>query len=140
MRLLHSDKIWCKISGAYRIADDPNDARIGPLAKRLCAVNPERSAWGSDWPHTPRHDLHTGGRDEELPFQPIDTRGLLDLVPRWLGDDALVHRVLVSNPARLYGFLIFCHSGARAQHANPESRNLINARPGSGPVLRAVPE
>ena len=104
LRLLHSGKIWVKISGAYRIADDPNDPRIGPLAQRLCAANPERIVWGSDWPHTPRHDLHTGGRDEELPFQPIDTRGLLDLVPRWLGDDALVHRVLVSNPARLYGF------------------------------------
>jgi predicted TIM-barrel fold metal-dependent hydrolase len=35
LRLLHSDKVWVKISGAYRIADDPNDPRIGALAKRL---------------------------------------------------------------------------------------------------------
>lgn len=104
LRLLHSDKVWVKISGAYRIADDPNDPRIGALAKRLCGVNPERIVWGSDWPHTPRHDARTPGSDEEQPFQNIDTRALLDLVPRWLGDDALVKRVLVTNPARLYGF------------------------------------
>jgi 2-pyrone-4,6-dicarboxylate lactonase len=93
-----------KISGAYRIADDPADPRIGPLARTLCAANPERIVWGSDWPHTPRHDVRKGARDVELPFQPIDTRGLLDLVPRWLDDDTLVERVLVTNPARLYGF------------------------------------
>jgi predicted TIM-barrel fold metal-dependent hydrolase len=102
--LLENGKIWVKISGAYRIADDPNDARIGPLAKALCAANPERIVWGSDWPHTPKHDIRKSDRDKELPFQNIDTRGLLDLVPRWLEDDALAHRVLVENPARLYDF------------------------------------
>jgi 2-pyrone-4,6-dicarboxylate lactonase len=102
--LLESGKVWVKISGAYRIADDPNDLRIGPLARALCAANPERIVWGSDWPHTPRHDLHAGHREEELPFQAIDTHGLLQLVPQWLQDDALVRRVLVDNPARLYDF------------------------------------
>ena len=57
LRLLHSDEIWLKISGAYRIADDPNDPRIGPLAKRLAKPIPDRIVWGSDWPHTPRHDI-----------------------------------------------------------------------------------
>ena len=103
--LLESGKTWVKISGAYRIGDDPNDARIGALARALCQANPERVVWGSDWPHTPRHHLHNGGREVELPYQPIDTAGLLTLVPRWLQDDALVRRVLVDNPARLYGFL-----------------------------------
>jgi len=104
LELLHTGKIWVKISGAYRIAEDPNDPRIGALARRLCAVNPERIVWGSDWPHTPKHSIHTGGSDVELPFQTVDTAGLLALVPRWLEDDALVHRVLVDNPARLYEF------------------------------------
>jgi len=102
--LLESGKIWVKISGAYRIAKDPADPRIDPLARRLVAANPERAVWGSDWPHTPRHDLRKPGEAEELPFQDIDTKGLLALVPRWLGDDALVRRVLVDNPARLYDF------------------------------------
>jgi predicted TIM-barrel fold metal-dependent hydrolase len=104
LQLLHSGKAWVKISGAYRIADDPHDPRIGSRARRLCAANPERIVWGSDWPHTPRHDLHKPALDEELPFQDIDTRGLLDLVPRWLEDAALVRRVLVDNPAVLYDF------------------------------------
>ena len=102
--LMETGKVWVKISGAYRISDDPNDPRIDPLARTLCKANPERIVWGSDWPHTPRHDLHKGSSEEELPFQNIDTRGLLDLLPRWLQDDALIERVLVSNPARLYGF------------------------------------
>jgi predicted TIM-barrel fold metal-dependent hydrolase len=102
--LLESGKVWVKISGAYRIATDPADPRIDPLARRLTAANPERIVWGSDWPHTPRHDLRKAGESEELPFQDIDTEGLLALVPRWLGDDALVRRVLVTNPERLYAF------------------------------------
>jgi predicted TIM-barrel fold metal-dependent hydrolase len=103
-KLLEGGKTWVKISGAYRIAADPNDPRIGPLARALCAANPERIVWGSDWPHTPKHDLHEADAAAELPFQAIDTRGLLDLVPHWLEDDALVKRVLVDNPARLYDF------------------------------------
>jgi predicted TIM-barrel fold metal-dependent hydrolase len=102
--LLQAGKTWAKISGAYRIAADPADPRIGPVARRLCAANPERIVWGSDWPHTPRHDLRQPGESEELPFQEIDTKGLLALVPRWLDNDALVKRVLVTNPARLYQF------------------------------------
>ena len=102
--LLESGKVWVKISGAYRIAADPADRRIDPLARRLVAANPERAVWGSDWPHTPRHDVRKPGEAEELPFQDIDTKALLALVPRWLGDDALVRRVLVDNPARLYQF------------------------------------
>jgi predicted TIM-barrel fold metal-dependent hydrolase len=104
LRLLQSGQIWVKISGAYRIADDPADPRIGPLARTLCGGNPERIVWGSDWPHTPRHDIRKPNSDEELQFQDIDTHALLASLPRWLGDDALVKRVLVSNPGRLYGF------------------------------------
>ena len=101
--LLESGKTWVKISGAYRIAEDPNDPRIDALARKLCAANPARIVWGSDWPHTPPHTLQKSG-NVESPFQNIDTRGLLDLLPRWLKDGALVHRVLVENPARLYDF------------------------------------
>jgi predicted TIM-barrel fold metal-dependent hydrolase len=101
--LLESGKTWVKISGAYRISDDPNDARIDPLARALCKANPERIVWGSDWPHTPPHTIQKP-LDQESPFQNIDTRGLLDLLPRWLEDDALIARVLVSNPAKLYDF------------------------------------
>jgi predicted TIM-barrel fold metal-dependent hydrolase len=101
LRLLESGHGWVKISGAYRIADDPNDPRIDPLARRLAAANPDNVVWGSDWPHTPKHPPQ---RLVEAPYQTIDTRGLLDLLPRWLKDDALIEKVLVKNPARLYDF------------------------------------
>jgi len=104
LRLLETGKIWVKISGAYRIADDPADARIDPLARRLARANPERIVWGSDWPHTPKHGAGQAGPDEEQPYRDIDTRALLALVPRWLADERLVEQVLVRNPARLYGF------------------------------------
>ena len=103
-RLLESGKIWVKISGAYRIAEDWRDPRIGPLARTLCAANPERIVWGSDWPHTPKDSLRKLNAPEELPFQMIDTAALLALVPNWLEDDALVRRVMVDNPAKLYDF------------------------------------
>src|ERR1041385_6610128 len=46
--LLESGKTWVKISGAYRVADDPNDARIDPMARAVCKANPDRIVWGSD--------------------------------------------------------------------------------------------
>jgi predicted TIM-barrel fold metal-dependent hydrolase len=103
LRLLESGKVWVKISGAYRIAENPFDPAIGPLARQLCDANPERIVWGSDWPHTPKHGAapHAG---DEMPFRTMDTRALLDLVPRWFDDERLVRQVLVTNPARLYGF------------------------------------
>jgi predicted TIM-barrel fold metal-dependent hydrolase len=41
-----------KISGAYRasrLAPDYPDAAL--LAKALIEANPDRIAWGTDWPH-----------------------------------------------------------------------------------------
>ena len=103
-RLLESGNVWVKISGAYRIADDPHDARIDPLARRLAEANPERLVWGSDWPHTPKHGHGPVAEDDEQPYQDIDTHALLDLVVRWLPDARLQEQVLVTNPARLYDF------------------------------------
>jgi 2-pyrone-4,6-dicarboxylate lactonase len=104
LRLIDSGKVWVKISGAYRITRDPQHPGIDAMARALCAANPERVVWGSDWPHTPHHGLYNPDRGRESPFQDIDTAGLLALLQRWLDDDALIRRVLVDNPARLYDF------------------------------------
>jgi predicted TIM-barrel fold metal-dependent hydrolase len=101
--LLESGKTWVKISGAYRIDSDPRNPLIDPLARALCKVNPERIVWGSDWPHTPPHTIQKP-LNQESPFQNIDTLGLRDLLPRWIEDDVLIERVLVTNPAKLYDF------------------------------------
>lgn len=104
LQIIDTGKVWVKISGAYRITTNPTHPGIDPVARALVAANPERIVWGSDWPHTPRHDMQHPDRTKESPFQDVDTAGLLTLLPRWLEDDALIHRVLVDNPARLYGF------------------------------------
>ena len=102
-RLLQAGKTWVKISGAYRITSW-RDPRIGSLARELCAVNPQRIVWGSDWPHTSKQSQRKPNAQEELPFQAIDTAALLALVPHWLDNARLVRRVMVDNPKKLYGF------------------------------------
>lgn len=92
-QLLAGGRIWVKVSGAYRVSrryPDYPDAR--PLHEALIAANPEHVIWGTDWPH-PR-------LDQDMP----DTGHLLDLFNAWTPDAALRKKILVDNPARLYGF------------------------------------
>jgi predicted TIM-barrel fold metal-dependent hydrolase len=48
--------------------------------------------WGSDWPHP-----------TETESKPNDAT-LLDLLSDWSGNEETRSRILVDNPARLYGF------------------------------------
>lgn len=92
-RFLGEGRIWVKISGAYRASGrypDYEDAR--PLHEALVQTNPDQLLWGTDWPH-PR-------LERDMP----DTGHLLDLFNAWTPDPALRHKILVENPARLYGF------------------------------------
>lgn len=92
-KFLGEGRVWIKISGAYRASEcypDYEDAR--PLHEALVKTNPDQLLWGSDWPH-PR-------LDRDMP----DTGHLLDLFNAWTPDAALRRKILVENPARLYGF------------------------------------
>lgn len=92
-RLIDKGRTWVKLSGAYL------DTRIGPptyadataVAQAYVRAAPERVVWGSDWPHP----TESGKPDDAL---------LFDLLGDWTPDEATRHRVLVDNPARLYGF------------------------------------
>ena len=80
-------------SGAHRISRKPPDyPDAQPFHAALVAENPERLVWGGDWPH-PR-------MEGEMP----DVGRLLDLFQTWTPDAAVQRRILVDNPARLYGF------------------------------------
>jgi predicted TIM-barrel fold metal-dependent hydrolase len=84
---------WAKLSGAHRIsqnAPDYPDAR--PFHEALVTANPERLVWGGDWPH-PRVE-------GEMP----DVGHLFELFQAWTPDKAVQQRILVTNPATLYGF------------------------------------
>ena len=71
---------------------------------KLVAANPDRIVWGSDWPH-PNSDAGRGKPLSEIssPF-PIDDGLLLNQLPKWAPDAAVRKKILVDNPARLYGF------------------------------------
>jgi D-galactarolactone isomerase len=93
-RLLDSGRAWVKISGAYL------DTRVGPPsysdvregARALIRYAPDRCVWGSDWPHPTETDVKP------------DDAALLDLLTDWCGSDETRRRILVENPANLYGF------------------------------------
>ncbi len=92
-RLLAEADCWIKISGANRISHEPIPYRdTVPFAQALVAIRPERLVWGSDWPH-----VAVAG---PMPHDGI----LLDLLAEWVPDEVTRNRILVENPAKLYGF------------------------------------
>ena len=73
-----------------------------PLAKALIAANPERVLWGTDWPHP---NAASGRKPTEVsPLKAVDDGQVLNQLPVWAPDAATRHKILVDNPARLYGF------------------------------------
>ncbi|HEY0287446.1 MAG TPA: amidohydrolase family protein [Pseudomonas sp.] len=83
---------WVKLSGAYRISDQPDDyPDVTPWAQALVNAAPDRMLWGSDWPHV------------AIPKM-VDTGRMLNLLADWVPDAAQRQKILVDNPARLYDF------------------------------------
>ena len=93
--LLGDGVAWTKISGADRL--QPAGAPyhdVDPFVAALMAANPEHIVWGSDWPHINYFET------AQMP----DDGVLYNLLARWLPAEADRQRVLVTNPAALYGF------------------------------------
>ena len=59
--------------------------------------------WGTDWPHPGAWPGLPRTRDAIEPFHPVDDGNALNRLANWVSADAL-QRILVDNPARLYGF------------------------------------
>ena len=94
VRLLDGGRCWVKLTGPYRISgapDVPYDDVDG-AAQKLVAAAPQRLVWGTDWPHAMKKKRMAN--DGEL----------ADLVERWAPDARTRARILVDNPAELYGF------------------------------------
>jgi predicted TIM-barrel fold metal-dependent hydrolase len=103
--LVKSGHAYVKISGAYRCSEKaPDYADVMPLAQALVKANPDRIVWGTDWPH-PNSDAGRGKPLTEItaPF-PIDDGLLFNQLAKWVPDASLRKKILVDNPARLYGF------------------------------------
>jgi len=91
--LLDRGRTWVKLSGPYVSSKQgaPDYADAGAIAAAYVQAAPERLVWGSDWPHP-----------SEREQKPDDAR-LFDLFSQWAGEAAFT-RILVDNPAELYGF------------------------------------
>jgi predicted TIM-barrel fold metal-dependent hydrolase len=99
--LVKSGHAYVKISAAYRTSDKtPDFPDTAPLAQALVAANPDRVVWGSNWPHPGRGPSPTA----LAPPYPNDDGRVLNLLPTWVSDAAVRKKILVDNPARLYGF------------------------------------
>jgi predicted TIM-barrel fold metal-dependent hydrolase len=87
------DGAYVKLSGAFRdsVTGPPYVDTI-PFARALNEAAPERSLWGSDWPHVAAWD------------GPPKLSVLLDLMADWVPDEERRRMLFVENPARLYGF------------------------------------
>jgi predicted TIM-barrel fold metal-dependent hydrolase len=91
--LLRDDgRLWVKLSLCRNSRTFPDYPDIRPVHDAFVAANPDRLVWGSDWPFVRMGD------------QTPDVGHLLDLFHAWVDDAALRRRILVDNPAVLYGF------------------------------------
>jgi 2-pyrone-4,6-dicarboxylate lactonase len=100
--LLKDDRFWVKLCSFDKISGVPK-ARIDgglpfmdmvPFAQAVIAAATDRVIWGTDWPHG---NTFTPGRTP-------NEGDLLDLLAVIAPDDATRTRILVDNPARLFGF------------------------------------
>ncbi len=93
LRLLDSGRCWVKLSAPYETSKTgaPRYEDVSVLARALVARNPERCVWASNWPHPGQNP-------------PPSSAAMLDLLLDWAPDEATRTRILVDNPARLYGF------------------------------------
>jgi 2-pyrone-4,6-dicarboxylate lactonase len=87
--------VYVKLSGANRIiARGASFAQVVPIAKALVAQAPDRMIWGTDWPHS---DVFEPGK------MPNDG-DLVDMLLDYAPDDSVRRKILVDNPALLFGF------------------------------------
>ena len=90
LELAKLERCWIKVCGSERISLPPY-AEAVPIAKTIIDAIPDRVLWGTDFPHP-------------NPTHACDEADLVDLVPQFAPDPVKQKKLLVDNPARLYGF------------------------------------
>ena len=94
LALLRDGYFWVKLTGPSRLSAHESFPYpdVMAMAKAAIQAAPDRVVWGSDWPHV-------------MQYKPMPNDGdLLDALVEWAPDAAQRQRILVDNPARLYGF------------------------------------
>lgn len=92
--LARDGRVWVKLSGMYRAtAEGYPWPTLAPFARALVEAAPQQMLWATDWPHV------------GLATQPPPQSGhLLDWLGKVCPDETTRARILVDNPAALYGF------------------------------------
>ena len=92
--LVEGGRCWVKLSAPYihSEAGPPAFGDVAPLARALVEAAPGRMLWASNWPH-PTHQE-----------DPPDDAMLLDTLLDWAPGEAVRRKILLDNPAALYGF------------------------------------
>jgi D-galactarolactone isomerase len=95
LRLVDTGRCWVKLAAPYETSRTgaPGYEDVARLAKALARHAPERMLWASNWPHP-------SAPPDAVP----DDADLLDLLLDWAPGEAARRKILVDNPAALYGF------------------------------------
>ena len=99
--LLKGDRFWVKVSGADKICNARVDSYPGlpyieviPFARAVIEAAPDRVIWGTDWPHS----------NIFVPGQTANDGDLIELLGEFAPEEKVRKKILVDNPAVLYGF------------------------------------
>jgi len=99
--LMKDKKFWVKVTGADKLCKANVHSYYGlpfvdviPYARAVIGAAPERVLWGTDWPHS----------NNFAPGRTPNDGDLLDLFAEFAPDEKIRHKILVENPATLYGF------------------------------------
>jgi 2-pyrone-4,6-dicarboxylate lactonase len=89
LELMGNELAWVKVSGAERVSSAGKPFRDAiPFAAALLHAAPDRTLWGTDFPHP------------NIKWMPNDGE-LVDLFAQMTDDEVLRRKVLVENPTRL---------------------------------------
>jgi 2-pyrone-4,6-dicarboxylate lactonase len=90
--VMENQNVWVKVSCADRITKKGAPfADVAPYARALIEAAPDRVLWGTDYPHN---------HHKNVP----DDADLVDFLSAIAPEPALMKKLMVDNPARLYGW------------------------------------
>lgn len=95
--LLADDKYWVKLCAADKLTKlGPSDGfrDVTPFARAVISAAPDRCIFGTDWPHGNTFKMGTVPNDGAL----------LDWLAEAAPNETAWRKILVDNPAHLYGF------------------------------------
>jgi predicted TIM-barrel fold metal-dependent hydrolase len=93
-RLARRENVWVKLSGAYALSPGlPPFDDVAPLARALVEDGAENLLWGTDFPYP-----------NQKPERCASAADHLRMIASWMPTAELRQRILVDNPALLFGF------------------------------------